>query len=280
MKKYLVAVSVAALMAAGGAQAADVVQTYDAPEVAPVAVAPAFSWDGFYIGGQLGGSWASSDIDSHYRAPAGGNFTSGRLLSWSPDPSGFVGGIYAGYNFDLGNDVIIGLEQDFVWGDVDEQTGYKTMDMSFANIGNAPNFYDILTARAGVEQKWAGATRIRAGYALDRFLPYISAGVAYGKVRAFGNGVISHSGSASSGLLPFSISVSDSDIMTGWTVGTGVDYAATDNIMLRLEYRYADYGDKSYSYNLGTFGTAALGDVKFKLDHKTNDVRVGVAYKF
>jgi len=271
MKKYLLGVSVVALILAGNAQAADVVQTYEAPEVAPVVVdsAPAFGWDGFYVGGQLGGSWASSDISSDFRAAAGGGLTSGRLLGWSPDPSGFVGGIYAGYNFDLGNDVILGIEQDFVWGDVDNRTGYKTMNPSFTGFSS----YDGLTARTGVEQKWAGATRVRAGYAMDRFLPYLAAGVAYGKVRGFGNGVLSDStGSAST----LAFAVSGSEVMTGWTIGTGADYAVTDNMLLRLEYRYADYGDTSYNMNMG--GT--VGDVKFKLDHKTNDVRVGVAYKF
>jgi len=279
MKKYLLGISFAALMVGGSAYAADVVQTYEAPEVAPVTtVAPAFGWDGFYVGGQIGGSWGSSDIDSRYRAAAGSGFTSGRLLSWSPDPDGFVGGLYAGYNFDLGNDIVVGLETDFVWGDVDDRTGYRTMDISFAGIGAGNNTYDTLTARAGVEQKWAGATRVRAGYAMDRFLPYVAAGVAYGKVKAFGNGVVFDS---TGSLLPNQLfSVSHSDTMTGWTLGAGLDYAATDNVLVRFEYRYADYGDASYSYDFGTIGTTAVGDVKFELDHKTSDVRVGVAYKF
>jgi len=116
MKKYLFGISVLALIASGHVRAADVVQAYDAPEVAPVSVAPAFSWGGFYIGGQLGGSWSDTAVSSNLH---GGTFIistmtpldlmDGSLLRFSPDPSGFVGGIYAGYNFDLGNDVIIGV---------------------------------------------------------------------------------------------------------------------------------------------------------------------------
>lgn len=30
----------------------------------------------------------------------------------------------------------------------------------------------------------------------------------------------------------------------GWTVGAGVDYAFTDNLFGRAEYRYNDYGDE------------------------------------
>jgi len=267
MKKYVLGVSLAALMVAGNVYAADVVQTYEAPEVAPVAVAPAFSWDGFYIGGQLGGSWADSDVHSRFSATASG-LNSGHLMRLSPDPDGFVGGLYAGYNFDLGNDVIIGLETDFVWGDVDDQTGYKTVNTAWTAI---PGF-NTLTMRASVDQKWAGATRVRAGYAMDRFLPYLAAGVAYGKVKVSGDGVARN---AAGTVVQTFRRVSESDTYTGWTLGTGVDYAATDNILLRLEYRYSDYGDESYNYNV-----TGAGQVKFKVDHKTNDVRVGVAYKF
>jgi len=70
MKKYLLAVSAVALIASS-AQAADVVQTYDAPEVAPVAANPTFSWDGGYVGAQVGGTWGNTDSSLNYH-PAGG----------------------------------------------------------------------------------------------------------------------------------------------------------------------------------------------------------------
>jgi outer membrane immunogenic protein len=66
------------------------------------------------------------------------------------------------------------------------------------------------------------------------------------------------------------IGFSESKTLTGWTVGGGVDYAATDNLIVRLEYRYTDYGDKNI----------AFGGLSVKNDFKTNEVRLGVAYKF
>jgi len=280
MKKYLFGISVLALIASGHVRAADVVQAYDAPEVAPVSVAPAFSWGGFYIGGQLGGSWSDTAVSSNLH---GGTFIistmtpldlmDGSLLRFSPDPSGFVGGIYAGYNFDLGNDVIIGLEQDFVWGNVDAQTGYKAFDLNPLN-GGAGGY---LNARVGVEQQWAGATRVRFGYAMDRFLPYIAAGIAYGKVKSSADAYLSQdplgfnpypvlTGDPGAGAYRFS----NSSTMTGWTLGVGGDYAVTDNVLLRLEYRYADYGSETYRHTIPGY----------EVEHKTNDLRVGVAYKF
>ncbi|UNE54604.1 hypothetical protein [Bartonella machadoae] len=32
----------------------------------------------------------------------------------TPKPSGFIGGLYAGFNFDLGNNIILGVETDAV----------------------------------------------------------------------------------------------------------------------------------------------------------------------
>jgi len=288
MKKYFLTASLVALMATGHVHAADVVQTYDAPEVAPTATAaPAFEWDGIYVGGQIGSSWSDTDISS--RIGAGTfiippmtplNLINGNLLDFSADASGFIGGVYAGYNFDLGNNVIIGLEQDFVWGDVDEQTGYKSFDMSTLN-GGSPGY---LNARLKVEQKWAGATRIRVGYAMDRVLPYLSAGVAYGKVKSSVDAYLSATplgpnpfpvatGNPNAGIYKFS----DSDTFTGWTIGTGADYALTDNVLLRFEYRYADYGSETYTRVIPGGGTSTIS---YTVDHKTHDIRVGVAYKF
>ena len=57
----------------------------------------------------------------------------------------------------------------------------------------------------------------------------------------------------------------------GWTIGGGVDYAATDNLVLRLEYRYTDFGKQNFDLNNSTNYSRKLS---------TNDIRIGVAYKF
>lgn len=226
--RYLLAASVVALIAASSAKAADIVH-YQEPAV------PAFSWQGFYIGGQIGGAWSDSTIQ-------GTNIFGTQNPKWSPDASGFIGGLYAGYNVDVGNSVVLGIETDFAWADISKSKS-TTFDEGIA------------TGR--LKEKWLGATRVRAGYAADRWLPYIAAGVAYGKV---------------DGLVRTDVNrYSSSKTLTGWTAGGGLDYAMTDNILLRLEYRYTDLGDKSFSFG---------GGVGTKFKYKTNDFRVGVAYKF
>ncbi|EJF90267.1 outer membrane protein [Bartonella tamiae] len=246
--KYLIAASVVALTAASGAKAADVVMVQ---EPAPVYVAPMFSWTGFYAGGQIGGTWADTDQKIRGRDLQPTPFT-GFGKNFSPDPSGFMGGLYAGYNFDMGNNIVIGAETDWVWADMDDSSSETY------NAGAADEF----TVRGKIKEKWAGATRARIGYAADRWLPYFAAGVAYAKVDSnvrFSNPTAGTYSSASG-----------DKTMTGWTVGAGFDYAMTDNVILRAEYRYTDFGDKDFGND----------NFKYNVDYRTNDVRVGVAYKF
>lgn len=239
--RYLIAASVAALTAASAAQAADVVA---AQEPAPVVAAPAFSWTGFYAGGQIGGSWSDTDVKGHSAVI---DYTK----SFSPDPSGFIGGLYAGYNFDIGNNVVLGIETDWVWGDMDENDKF-----TYNTVG------DVVSSK--LKEKWAGATRARVGYAMDRWMPYLAGGVAYSKVDS------NYRLKSSKGDVYPMYSASGSDTLTGWTIGAGVDYAMTDHLILRAEYRYTDFGDEDYSKN----------NIKYNVDYKTNDFRVGVAYKF
>jgi len=227
--KSILLASTVAIAGISGAHAADAI-VYEEPT--PVVAAPVFSWTGGYLGGQIGYGWGKSRL-------------SGVDFPNEVKPDGFLGGLYAGYNFDLGNNVILGVDGDITYNDL--------KDGESENYG--PGF-DV-----GTENKlrWSGAVRGRLGVAVDRFLPYIAGGVAFGNVKN-----LAYVGPISS---------SESKTLTGWTAGAGVDYAATDNIIVRLEYRYTDYGRKDFN------GT---GDFGFNVENKfkTNEIRLGVAYKF
>ena len=75
-----------------------------------------------------------------------------------------------------------------------------------------------------------GSVRGRLGYAVDRFLVFGTGGWAWG------NPLTSY---ALTGAAPF---VNNSGSSTGWTAGLGVEYAFTNNISGRLEYRYTSVG--------------------------------------
>jgi outer membrane immunogenic protein len=61
-------------------------------------------------------------------------------------------------------------------------------------------------------------------------------------------------------------------VSVGWTIGGGVEFAATDNITLKAEYLYADFGKASFA---GPAGLAAAD-----VTTKASIVRTGVNFKF
>jgi outer membrane immunogenic protein len=101
----------------------------------------AYSWAGPYIGGNLGYAWGSVDNN------------------WTK-PSGFVGGVQAGYNWQQGP-WVFGLE-----GDI-QATG---ADDTFAPWK--------------FSNPWFGTVRGRGGYAFNNILVYGTVGLAFGELRA------------------------------------------------------------------------------------------------
>jgi outer membrane immunogenic protein len=141
MKRLVV--GAAALVAAGwtaSAKAADLNYGQRAPYTVNQPL-NAYSWAGPYLGGNLGYEWGSVSNN-----PA--------------KPSGFVGGVQAGYNFQNGP-WVFGVE-----GDI-QATG---ADDTFAPWK--------------FSNPWFGTLRGRAGYAFSNVLFYGTAGLAFGELRA------------------------------------------------------------------------------------------------
>jgi outer membrane immunogenic protein len=196
----------ALMLATVPAMAADMAQRstyYSAP-----AAAPGFNWSGFYVG--LTAGLASGDLSN----------------SIGLEPSGFVGGLTGGANWQWGN-VVFGLETDISYSGVDDGiAGYKW------------------------ELDWYGTTRARFGYAWDRFMPYLTGGLAYGR------GTYKIAG------------YNDDASHVGWTVGAGVEGAITQNWSAKVEYLYVDLGEKHY------------GDLPWKNEFDASVLRAGVNYRF
>ncbi len=197
------------------------------PLKAPVYVAP-FSWSGFYVGINGGYGWGTSNWSS--------SVTSGK-----PKPNGGLVGGTIGYNLQTGN---------WVWGiegDIDA-SWMKGSD----NTGTG-----LCSGSAGCETKdsWFSTVRGRIGYAFDRWLPYITAGGAFGDVKMTPNA-----------------GTSTTDTQAGWTAGAGVEWAFIGNWSAKLEYLYADLGKA----NCGATNCGISTDVSFK----PNIVRLGVNYRF
>ncbi|WP_375676910.1 MULTISPECIES: outer membrane beta-barrel protein [unclassified Bartonella] len=124
---------------------------------------------------------------------------------------------------------------------------------------------EVETLNHTFKQNWGGATRVRIGFAADRFMPYLAGGIAYGQFQD----TVSISVKDEDGRVVSSKNLSDeTKTMIGYTLGGGVDFSVLDNVIVRAEYRYSDFGKKKFAKE------------KLEVNYKTNDFRVGVAYKF
>ncbi|ENN92652.1 outer membrane protein [Bartonella schoenbuchensis] len=282
--KCVITASIFALVSASAAQAADMpVQERPTTVLPQVVVAPAFSWTGFYLGGQIGGFSSNSSSKGTYEKATEEILVNNKAF---PKFSGFVGGLYAGSNVDFGNGFVLGVDTDIVWsGEKAKASKVYTVSQTGATesatqrdiatgdpvlVEGADNNASRVTRNVTFSDKWSGATRVRLGAAFDRVMPYVAGGIAYSQLKASVENAKASGAQKAEGTSvekPLE-GLSDSKTMVGYTLGAGVDFAMTDSVMLRAEYRYSDFGKKTFVKD------------KVEVDLKTNDFRVGVAYKF
>ena len=138
--------------------------------------------------------------------------TQGAPFSVSPDlHGGFVGGHVAGlWQFDQ---AVIGGEAELNYSSIDGSED--------AGAGGS----------LGSDIQWFGSVNAKAGYAMDRLLVYGIGGVAFAGIETSQNAATAFA---------------DTRTKTGWTVGAGVDYAMTNNIVVGAQYRYYDFGSEHF----------------------------------
>ena len=142
-----IAFAVAALAAAGFSASAQAADLYGGPRYGAPAYYPnvqprlADCWLGPYLGGNIGYAWGSVDNNP-------------------TKPSGFVGGVQAGYNWQPNPSFVFGVEGDLQVTGADETFA----PWKFSN-------------------PWFGTVRGRAGYAFSNILVYGTAGLAFGELR-------------------------------------------------------------------------------------------------
>jgi outer membrane immunogenic protein len=206
----------------GSAIAADLSPRYAQPVVraAPLYY-PGYYWTGFYLGINGGGGWGSSQWDGIGRFDVSG---------------GLIGGTI-GYNWQI-NRFVVGAEGDVDW------SGIRGTTILFCPPGcNTRNY-------------WLSTVRGRLGYAFDRFLPYVTGGLAVGNINA------------SVPLLP-----GGSITNAGWTIGAGLEVGVVSNVNLKAEYLFVDLSDFNCGLNCGLL---AGGDVSFR----ANLFRAGLNVRF
>lgn len=220
-----------ALMTIHPAPAADM--AVKAPPVAP-AIAPPFSWTGPYAGIAGGYGWGHSDQWNSCGPDCEGGDGSFKITG------GLVGGT-VGQNWQWGA-WVVGIESDFSWADISGSSNV----CGFNACGTKLDFLGTLRGRVGVPMGPNGG-----------WLPYVTAGYAYGQVKSW-NSFFTGNGS---------------DYRSGWTVGGGIEAFLAPNWTFKVEYLWVDLG------NQVMFPTAPGINVAEQVSVRTNVIRVGINYQ-
>ena len=278
-------ISIAAMAAASTFGFTQIGLAADMPIKAPLApiVAP-YNWTGFYVGGNIGGSWGRMNTDfSLAGAPIG---------SKSQNMNGWLGGIQAGYNWQRGA-WVFGVEGDI---QATSQKGTSTVSGATPDIPGIPGIPGIpcilsdppggeclpgtnipavpaVPGTPGVlsyEQKlpWFATFRGRLGAAVTpTLLLYGTGGLAVGQIKT----------NASFTIPTAAVATSFSDTKAGWTVGAGVEWGFSPNWSVKLEYLYIDFGHTDNSFSSIAPFTGSFTASSHVTD---NIVRGGINYRF
>ena len=293
MRRIVAGLFAASLVLASQAFAADM--AVKAPPPPPAAPAP--SWTGFYVGGEIGGAWSDPHLSYVGNDPtAQAVVLSGitgfpgqqPLFANSFRMSGVTGGLEAGYNWQVDPKWLVGIETDF------NGSGLK-------GTGNSTSVLvtGVASETVSVQQAidWYGTLRGRLGFLpSDNLLMFGTGGLAYGRVTE--SGMYSFAGppgSGFSGSLPGSgtsfactagqpcFAGTSSQTRVGYTLGGGMEWRFWQKWSVKAEYQYVNLG--SAPLRLTATGTLAAGPTpsSFNANFARDDfqvVRAGVNYHF
>jgi outer membrane immunogenic protein len=185
-----------------------------------------FSWTGCHVGGHVGG------VVSEDR-------TTGVLgNSTSFSSTGFTGGGQVGCDYEFAPGWVAGIEGRAAWA---------SLTNSHAGVVRFPATGLTIPSHFTLGNDFLASATARLGYSVaDRWLVFVRGGAAWTREKtdiAFTN------------LAGIPVDPSATTTRTGWTVGTGVDWAFAPHWTVNLEYNYYDFGDHSATLTSATNNT-------------------------
>jgi outer membrane immunogenic protein len=297
MKKTVIGIAAIAVLIGTPALAADMPL-----KALPPAPAPAWSWTGFYIGGNAGYAWSQNDSVGSVGAPIFANPLSlaGTTASLAAsvagvttnipgsNAGGFIGGGQVGYNYQFNNKYVVGIEAD-IQGISGRSSGTTANSVPLVGFAAAAN----TTLAATNSVNWLGTLRGRLGFTVvPNLLVYGTGGLAYGGANSsttIGQALVGPGAATVTG--PYGSFASISQTRVGWTVGAGAEWMITGNWSAKLEYLYYDLGRVSYGGTMSNIvvppgGAVPTGGVFYTLGATSSTryigdiIRVGLNYHF
>jgi outer membrane immunogenic protein len=201
------------------------------------------NWTGFHAGVNIG--HASGGVDETPDNNRAHQSLSGKAL-----------GAQMGYDYQFpGTRLVLGFEADVQKSNASGErfTNYCPMCSGFSD-----------TATTKTELNWFGTARLRAGYAFNRFLPYATLGAAAGSADSITVETVADKYGSSTWMNKTTQGA------VGYAAGVGVDWAATPNFVVRVEYLHTKLGMNKVVSNYSNQENNLMN----------NTLRLGLNYKF
>jgi outer membrane immunogenic protein len=244
--------AISSIVGSSAALAADLPPAAPPPPRAPAAYIPAppppFTWTGFYIGINGGYGWGRDAT----------NDGAGNTPTLNSN-GGLVGGTL-GFNYQI-SQFVIGVE-----GDID----YSMMKFSQTATGAGAFGFGAATSSLTYKNDLLSTFAARFGFAADRALFYAKAGGAWTNEKITLSGTDPVFGT---------LSGSNSFSRLGWMVGGGIEYAVWDNLTLKAEYNYLDFGSKNENLT-ANFSVAGPFTATISSKLTASVVKVGLNWLF
>lgn len=250
MRKVAPVTIILALTAALPALAADLaVKARRAIPAAPVQ----FSWTGCHVGGHVGG------VVSEDRTTG----VLGNSVDFSS--TGFIGGGQVGCDYEFAPGWVAGVEGRAAWA-----------SLTNSHAGVVRNLVTGVTVPSHftLGNDFLASATARLGYSVaDRWLVFVRGGAAWTRENV-DDAFTTVAGPRVAGI---AVDPSATTTRTGWTVGTGVDWAFAPHWTVNLEYNYYDFGDHSATLTSATNNTVVTVS---SLKDTMHAVTAGVDYHF
>jgi outer membrane immunogenic protein len=244
----------ASIGALGVASAADMPAQALPMKAPPVVV---YNWTGCY--GGLNGGWKEGRFRESVDAPAGLATGPGGapVVPFPADhidlprltaDSGAVGG-QLGCRWETPQHWVFGVEGDFDWTD---------LHGTIVSPAGGPGGTFVPGDSFGNRARWQSSLRGVAGRSFDKWLLYVTGGLATTDVEMSSNYIATTVVPVGGAPILFPASAgSDSKVLYGFTVGAGAAYAFAPNWDIGAEYRYSQYNGADF--NLGPVAAFCFG---------------------
>lgn len=210
------------------------------------ALAPAYDWSGFYIGGQAGAASLSSSFKDD------DDFFDNQGLNADRKYS-FTGGVYGGYNWQF-NSLVVGVDAQWSWYGDSSVTSFP-----FGTRTPLDSSFSISTKVLD-----AGSVKARVGLAFQDTLVYVAAGPAWA------NSTFTIEGGTRLNKL------SETAYRSGIAVAAGAEHMFTPHLVGRGQIQYSDFGTQHLNAGVDILRLPRA----FGQQTSIVEATAGLAYKF